>query len=325
MARPLRLEYPGAVYHVTSRGNHRQITFPDDEHRTAFLGIMTTALRRFNMICHAYCLMDNHYHLLIETPEGNLSQGMRQVNGVYTQYFNRKGNKSGHLFHGRYKAILIEKDAHLLEVVRYVLLNPVRAGMVSEVGDYAWSSYRGMCGLEQPHPCLSTAWVNDMFGTGRRGTAGLQQFVADGLGEESPWTKVTAQVILGSASFCSSLEPVLKGQGDLHEVPAVQRLLGRPSLDMHFKEMTRRDRNRLIRSAVEEWGYAQNQVSEFLGLHYSSVSRILKAELTPPAKQVRTRTTKAPANSAGRTQPPKQPSKGKAPKKVEDIPQLSLF
>ena len=135
MARQLRIEYPGGVYHVTGRGNARQDVFLDNEDRQSFLDLLQKVNKRFNWLCHAYCLMDNHYHLLIETPEGNLSQGMRQVGGVYTQTFNRRHGMVGHLFQGRFKSILVEKDSHLLELCRYVVLNPVRAGMQLLVED----------------------------------------------------------------------------------------------------------------------------------------------------------------------------------------------
>jgi REP element-mobilizing transposase RayT len=136
MARPLRLEFAGALYHVTARGNERRSIFLGDADgdRAAFLGILGETCDRFNWICHAYCLMTNHYHLLLETPDANLSKGMRQLNGVYTQYVNRAHGRVGHLFEGRFKAILVERERYLLELARYVVLNPVRAGMVGTPG-----------------------------------------------------------------------------------------------------------------------------------------------------------------------------------------------
>ena len=131
MARPLRIEFEGALYHVTSRGNARQHIFLHDSDRKKFFDVLADVVERFQWICHAYCLMDNHYHLVIETPEANLSRGMRQLNGVYTQVFHRRHGRVGHLFQGRYKAILVEKESYLLELAKYVVLNPVRAGLVS--------------------------------------------------------------------------------------------------------------------------------------------------------------------------------------------------
>jgi REP element-mobilizing transposase RayT len=146
MARPLRIEFAGALYHVTSRGNRRADIFLDDEDRGRFLAGLRSVIERYRWLCSAYCLMDNHYHLLIETPAANLSQGMRQLNSVYTQAFNRRHGGVGHVLQGRYKAILVEADAYLLELARYIVLNPVRAGMVRGAGDWPWSSYRATAG-----------------------------------------------------------------------------------------------------------------------------------------------------------------------------------
>jgi len=146
MTRPLRLEYEGAIYHVTSRGNAQEDVFLKDSDRTRFLEILGDVVARYGWICHAYCLMNNHYHLLIETPRANLSRGMQFLNGVYTQWFDRQHERVGHLFQGRFKAILVEKESHLLELTRYIVLNPVRAKMVRGVRDRPWSSYRGTSG-----------------------------------------------------------------------------------------------------------------------------------------------------------------------------------
>ena len=130
MARPLRIEYPGAVYHVTARGNARQHIYADDTDFRDFLALLGKLAERYHWLCHSYCLMSNHYHLLLETPEGNLAAGMRQLNGIYTQTFNRRHRKVGHIFQGRYHAILVDKDRYVLELARYIVLNPVRARMV---------------------------------------------------------------------------------------------------------------------------------------------------------------------------------------------------
>lgn len=129
MSRPIRIAFPDALYHVTARGDRREAIFDDDQDRRQFLATLEQVVDRFNWVCHAWCLMDNHYHLLIQTPDGNLSRGMRQLNGVYTQASNRRHRRVGHLFQGRFKAILVDSDAYLLELGRYVVLNPVRAGM----------------------------------------------------------------------------------------------------------------------------------------------------------------------------------------------------
>src|SRR5258706_8306926 len=155
MSRPLRLEFPGAIYHVTSRGNARAPIFADDGDRELFLETLAHVVERFHWLCHAYCLMDNHYHLLIETPDPNLSKGMRQLNGLYTQRFDRRHGRVGHVFQGRFKAILVERDSYLLELCRYVVLNPVRAKMVKQPKQYQWSSYRATAGIDAAPPFLT--------------------------------------------------------------------------------------------------------------------------------------------------------------------------
>jgi putative transposase len=139
MARPLRIAYPGAWYHVTSRGNEQKDVFKSSKDREKFLDYLVSATERYGAAIHVFCLMSNHYHLLLETPGGNLSQIMRHINGAYTTYFNVKRKRAGHLFQGRFKAILIEADEYALELSRYIHLNPVRAGMADEPGEYAWS------------------------------------------------------------------------------------------------------------------------------------------------------------------------------------------
>ena len=172
MARPLRIEYDGALYHVTSRGNERKAIFRDDTDRELFLATLFRVTERFHWICHAYCLMNNHYHLVIETPDGNLSKGMRQLNGVYTQAFNRRHRRVGHLFQGRFKGILVQKESHFLEVCRYVVLNPVRAKAVDHPRLWAWSSYRATGGLATIPRCLT---VDEILAILVRGAARLSR------------------------------------------------------------------------------------------------------------------------------------------------------
>ena len=145
----LRVEFPGALYHVTARGDRREPIFEDDEDRRALLEVLSLALERFDASCLAYCLMSNHYHFVLETHRANLSRLMRHVNGVYTQRCNRRHQRVGHLFQGRFKAIVVDRDAYLLEVCRYVDLNPVQARLVKRAEDWAWSSYRAHSGLTE--------------------------------------------------------------------------------------------------------------------------------------------------------------------------------
>ncbi len=140
MARPLRIEFAGALYHITSRGNARENIYRDNLDRDSFLELLYQTNMRHGWICHAYCLMSNHYHLLIETSKPTLSKGMKHLNGSYTQRYNRRHQRIGHVFQGRYKSILIEKESYLRELSRYIVLNPVRARMVRKVVDWPWAA-----------------------------------------------------------------------------------------------------------------------------------------------------------------------------------------
>ena len=204
MARPLRIEYSGAIYHVTARGNERRPIFHYDSDRNLFffLTILHRVTERFHWLCHAYCLMDNHYHLVVETPEGNLSAGMRQLNGVYTQAYNRIHGRVGHVFQGRYKAILVQKENHLIEVCRYVVLNPVRAKTANSPEDWKWSSYCATAGIENPHACLVVEWVLEQFDENRQeAEKKYREFVQARIHEGSIWEKVRGQAILGNEEF----------------------------------------------------------------------------------------------------------------------------
>jgi len=279
MARPLRIQYRGALYHVTSRGNSGQRIFKDDRDREGFLATLRRVTERYRWRCHAYCLMPNHYHLVIETPEGNLAQGMRQLNGVYTQTFNRRHGQMGHVFQGRYKAILVQKESHLLEVCRYVVLNPVRAALVKRPDQWKWSSYGGTAGIKAPHPCLTTEWVRSQFGQTRsRADELYRAFVQAGIGAESIWAQVKGQSLLGGEAFLRRLLPYLRGREEVKEFPRSQRYVSRPSLAKLFPARVvkaKARRNRTIAAAVERFGYTQKAVADFLGLHYSTISRLV--------------------------------------------------
>ena len=279
MARPLRIEYPGAVYHITSRGNEKKPVYKNDQDREDFLSTLNQVNKRYHWLCHAYCLMDNHFHLLIETLEGTLSLGMRQLNGVYTQKFNKRHGRVGHLFQGRYKAILIQKDSHLLEVCRYVVLNPVRARLVEEPGGWRWSSYGATAGEANPPACLTTSWVLRQFSSKRRkAEREYRQYVRLGMGRESIWKEVKGQAILGEDDFVGGLTDYLGKHRDVPEIPKSQRYAARPALEKLFEGSIlgeRAERDRMIREAVEKFGYTQRAVADHLGFHFTYVSRIL--------------------------------------------------
>ena len=278
MARPLRIQYDGAVYHVSSRGNARKPIFKDQEDRIQLLNTLHQINNRFNWLCHAYCLMNNHFHLIIETPDGNLSSGMRQLNGIYTQRFNRKHHRVGHVFQGRFKAILVEKETYLLELCRYVVLNPVRSHTVEDPRGWKWSSYSGTGGIKNPHPCLTIDWILGQFGT-RKITAHklYRRFVKEGIGKNSIWSQLKGQSLLGEGKFVDLLAPHLRRQGSIKEIPRKQRFVNRPGLATLFTNILLRNkskRNGAITKAVGTYGYTQMEVADFLGMHYSTISRL---------------------------------------------------
>ena len=275
MARPLRLEYEGAVYHVTSRGNAREVIYSGDGDRTKFLEILSGVVERYGFIIHAYCLMSNHYHLLVETPEGNLSRGMRQLNGVYTQWFNWSHKRVGHVLQGRYKAILVDKDEYLMELSRYLVLNPVRAGVVSRPEEWRWSSYRCMIGLDREPEYLCTEWLLSEFsGDTKRARDRYKSFVEDGIGKkESPLKGAYGGWILGGKRFLKEVGVRLEKSNmkKKKETPRRERHAARPMLKEIFAE---RDRREGMYEAVYQWGYKLQEVGDYVGLHYSRVSRI---------------------------------------------------
>jgi putative transposase len=284
MARPLRIEFDGALYHVTSRGNDRKAIFKDDSDRELFLKTLAQVNERFHWICHAYCLMNNHYHLVIETPDGNLSKGMRQLNGVYTQAFNKRHRRVGHIFQGRFKAILVQKDSHFLEVCRYVVLNPVRAKMVGQSRQWRWSSCRATAGSSQPHACLTVDEILSHFG--QRKAAAQQkygEFVQAGIGSPSIWDDLEAQSLLGVEGFAEGLRHHVTGKRKIREIPKGQRFAGRPALAKLFssKERPKPLRDQLIAKVVNEYGYSQAELASHLELHYSTISRIATTSAKP--------------------------------------------
>lgn len=276
MARPLRIELAGGLYHVTARGDRREDIYLDDTDRSAWLDIFGTVCERYNWICHAWCQMGNHYHIVIETVEGNLSQGMRQLNGVYTQYVNRSHNRVGHVFQGRYKAIIVERDRYLMELARYVVLNPLRARMVADVGDWPWSSYRVMIGSQPAPPWLQTDWILGQFDADRlRAVRKYQDFVRAGVGLPRIWEALHHQLFLGSEDFAARLQ-VQSGKSDVAEIPRAQRRPPARSL-RHYREHhpNRRD---AMAAAYATGDYTLQQIADFFQVHYSTVSRAVNKD-----------------------------------------------
>ena len=277
MTRPLRVEYPEALYHVISRGNARQNIYLDDKDRQKFLDWVADIVQIHNVIIHAYCLMNNHYHLLIETPDANLSKAMRDLNGNYTQWFNFKHQTVGHLFQGRYKAFVIEKESYLLEVARYIVLNPVRAKLVDHPYKYKWSSYKHTAGFNKVSKWLQQDWILEFFNKDKnKAQKQYCNFIKDGIDKENPHDDVTNGFLLGSPQFVNWIwELQTNGSEELKEYPREQRVVGRPSLKEIFKDIkTKQERNNAIKFARYRCGYLTTEIARHVGLDRAVVGRI---------------------------------------------------
>lgn len=274
MSRPLRLELAGGLYHVTSRGDRREDIYLGDADRLAWLDLFGQVCARFNWVCHAWCQMTNHYHIVVETVEGNLSRGMRQFNGVYTQYVNRIHGRVGHVFQGRYKGIMVERDAYLLELARYVVLNPVRAGMVADAADWPWSSHAAMAGTQSAPEWLNRDWILGQF-AGRRDQAIplYLDFVRAGMGLPAIWGDLRGQVFLGSEPFVKQLQ-ALSDKTEIGEIPRAQRRpLARP-LAHYLNSET--DAALSMAQAYATGDYTLSEIADCFGVHYATVSRAVK-------------------------------------------------
>ncbi|MCK9609439.1 MAG: transposase, partial [Methylomonas sp.] len=242
MARPLRIEFAGAIYHVTSRGNARNDIYAADDDRQRFLALLQNTVARYDWYCHAYCLMDNHYHLLIETNAPTLSKGMKRLNGTYTQYFNRQHNRVGHVFQGRFKAILVEKDCYLLELARYIVLNPVRAQMVRSAKNWPWSSYRATAGYIEKHPCLTTDWMLAGFSENQQtAQQRYRDFVEAGKKQPSPWLQLKNQIYLGADAFIDEVQGKIDPEQSLKDIPRKQKQAPANSLSHYFERYDSRN------------------------------------------------------------------------------------
>ncbi len=274
MSRPLRICIPGGVYHLNSRGNAREAIVRDDSDRRGFLDTLEHVVDRFGWFCHAYCLMTNHYHLAAETPFPNPPSGMRQLNGLHAQSFNGRHNRCGHVFQARYSSRLIQKDNYLLAVCRYIVLNPVRAGICRHPADWPWSSYRATAGLDEPEPFLTTDWLLAQFApTKRLAQQRYRAFVAEGLADELE-RQVRGQR-LGDDDF---LRDTHGYDPPLEEIPRIQIEPLPPTLEEIFAAPAPHP----IARAYRRHGYTLRQIAQHLGCSYSTISRRLREEEVQP-------------------------------------------
>jgi REP element-mobilizing transposase RayT len=276
MVRPLRLEFPGAVYHVISRGNERGPIFLDESDRTDFLSYLGIAVRKEAFLLHAYCLMGNHYHLLLETPEGKLSRGMHWLNGQYAQRFNARHERCGHLFEGRFKAVIIEKESHLLELQRYIVLNPVRACFVERPELWKWSNYRATCGQASRPTWLEVSWTLRQFGEpAAEARRAYIEFVEAAIGMSSVARRARNEFYLGGNEFLKEIAALIGSRSCDEEIPAVQRT---PiALDLSTIEAL----------VAHEWNVSPGELRRFRGGPAKIAAIYLARKLTTlPAREV---------------------------------------
>ena len=276
MARPLRIEFAGGLYHVTSRGNARQDIYADNHDRATFLNLVDRTRTRYDWYVHAYCLMSNHYHLLIETGTPTLSKGMKLLNGVYTQSFNHRHQRVGHLFQGRYKAILVDKESYLLELARYIVLNPVRARMFRSAADWKWSSYLETAGLADKASVLTTDWILSCFSNRKKqAQERYRKFVQAGRNQPSPWEKLKNQIYLGDEEFIEEMQCKLDPEQSLADIPRKQKLAPPKPIDYFKRKYS--DPKQAMAMAYLSKHYTLEVVGTAFGVSYATVSRAVKS------------------------------------------------
>ena len=276
MARRPRLQLKGAFYHVMSRGNRKLPIFDDSIDHQRFLDIIDIAAERYEVRVLADVEMNNHYHLVVDTPKGNLSAAMRYVNGVYTQHVNRRHRRTGHVFDGRFVSRLVGDDLYLRTVVKYVAMNPVEAGLVTDPGDWVWSSYRATAGLVDPRPFLHLDWMEWVFECPRRATA--QSRYRAFVKTPDVGTDAIDADVLGSAAFESSVRKRIGESMAQVALPRAYRSLAQPPLEELFSDIgfTRTNRDSMIRRAHVVHGYQLSDIARYLGMHPNSMSKILR-------------------------------------------------
>ena len=281
MARRGRVEYPGGVYYIKAKGKGSEPIFREASDMRRFLEILTETAFRFKWLCHSYCLLEDHYHLLLETPQGNLSRGMRQVNGLYTQSFNKKYRRQGPLFGERFRSVIIEKTRYLLPLHRHMMLNPVRANLVPEPKAWPWSSYLPNILREYRPAFLFTQWILSCF-SGRdknRTLERYERYISRGGEERFSWRELRERMFLGSDAFIERVKKMLQVQNyDKRVMKAGAKNGGCLSLEEIFggERLTRRERNRRIYEAYNRQGYTLSEIAATLGIHVATVSRAVR-------------------------------------------------
>ncbi len=279
MARPLRIQYPNAMYHIISRGIGRMTIFHNEKDWNKFIQFMKRVMEKYNWTCHAYCLMGTHYHILLETPDANMADGMKYLNQLYSQFYNWKYQRAGPVLQGRYKAWMVEKEAKLLDNCRYIVNNPMEAKMVQHPSEWLWSSFRATRGLEKVPGYLETDFLLQYFSSSRKKAQKMyEDFVLAGIGMESPLLEAKNQIFLGSDSFIEEAMQHAEGADLLSGIPKIQKHAARPALQDIFGKgsfKSKKIRNAKIKGAYEKHGYTLREIGQHLQLNSDYLSRLL--------------------------------------------------
>ena len=283
MARPLRIEYPGAYYHLINRGLERRDTFRHLKDYEYFLGLLERIKEKYGIVVHAFCLMPNHYHLFIQTPQGNLSKAMRQLDGNHTQKFNKRYKRVGPLFQGRYKAVLIDADSYSLQLVKYIHLNPVKAKLVQKPEEYQFSSYASYTGKSKIPVYLNIKWLLSQYANSKnKAIKEFKKHTFEFDGEEwEPEREVFKSLILGSSNFIKEIqENYLQGKKskEIPKLKAVQITLSPDIIESKVSSLGYENslKTKLIVYALKKYSpLTLKEIGEKMGnLHYSAISQI---------------------------------------------------
>lgn len=275
MTRPLRLNFPGALHHVTSRGIRRAPIYLDDADRRIWLEVLAKVCERHNCVIHSFCQMTNHYHVLIETVDANLPNCIQQLNGVYSQHFNRRHSLVGHVFQGRYHAILVQKERYLLEVSRYIVLNPLRASIVQALNEWPWSSYRYFIGESTHADWLERDALLAQFGdTPASAIAAYKEFVLAGIGQPDPLAATDHQVVLGDEPFVSEHQQLQRSVGLIETKRSQRRAVALPLSDYQTQFP---DRAEAMARAYASTAFTMSQIASAFEVTTKTVSRAVAA------------------------------------------------
>ncbi|HEY1150718.1 MAG TPA: transposase [Pseudoduganella sp.] len=272
MTRPLRIQYPGAIYHVTSRGTRRAAIYREERDYHIWQDLLGETAARYNFGVHAFCQMPNHFHMLVETADGNLAQGMRHLNSRYAQRFNHRYRSCGPVLQGRYDSVLIEHQSQLLEVARYVVLNPVRARLVRHEAEWKWSSHHYLLGRRPAPTWLMSRWLLAQFGRkAAKAIAAYVRFIEQGHGRPDPLAMARSQVVLGRTPD----EPALAAS-DARLKGTSKR--ARRTLAASLAEYAARypERNEAMARAYFTTVYSMREIAEFFGVSEKTVSRAVR-------------------------------------------------